>query len=138
LAGTRMFVRVLLVVEVVDQSCRPPEPLILPQLTGIGPHRRLDGVHVAPQALALHPLMHQPQHGTPIRNFVHHLNQVTLYRRSLWRRAASAAAANRTQYSAFPGVRGYGMTSRMFAMPVAYWMARSSPSPNPACGTVPY
>ena len=45
------------------------------------------------------------------------------------------AAASRV--SALPGVRGNGMTSRMFAIPVAYATDRSNPSPNPACGTVP-
>ena len=41
------------------------------------------------------------------------------------------------QKSALPGVRGYGSTSRMLAIPVAYMIIRSKPRPNPACGTVP-
>lgn len=37
------------------------------------------------------------------------------------------------QYSAFPTVRGYGITSRIFDTPVRYIMIRSNPSPYPAC-----
>jgi len=43
-----------------------------------------------------------------------------------------------SQNSAWPGLRGNGMTSRMFVIPVAYWIVRSNPRPNPACGTLPY
>jgi hypothetical protein len=32
-----------------------------------------------------------------------------------------------------PGQRGYGMTSRMFSMPVQNRMRRSNPSPKPEC-----
>ena len=41
------------------------------------------------------------------------------------------------QNSACRGARGNGITSRMFSIPVAYWIARSKPRPKPACGTVP-
>ena len=41
------------------------------------------------------------------------------------------------QNSAFPGVRGNGITSRMLAMPVTNWTMRSRPRPKPAWGTVP-
>jgi len=49
---------------------------------------------------------------------------------------ASAGAAFRTphvrpQNSALPGVRGKGMTSRMFVIPVMNCTMRSSPKPNP-------
>lgn len=43
-----------------------------------------------------------------------------------------------SQNSAWPGLRGNGMTSRMFVIPVAYWIVRSNPRPNPAWGTLPY
>ena len=42
------------------------------------------------------------------------------------------------QNSACPGVLGNGITSRMLVMPVISSTARSRPSPNPECGTVPY
>ena len=35
------------------------------------------------------------------------------------------------------GVRGKGMTSRIFVTPVTVIKKRSNPRPNPACGTVP-
>jgi len=41
------------------------------------------------------------------------------------------------QKSALPGVRGNGITSRMFAIPVTNCTTLSRPSPKPACGTVP-
>ena len=41
------------------------------------------------------------------------------------------------QNSAFFGVRGNGMTSRMFCMPVTKRIRRSKPSPKPACGQLP-
>src|SRR5262245_41630735 len=41
------------------------------------------------------------------------------------------------QNSAFPGVRGNGITSRMLVMPVTNCTVRSSPRPKPECGTVP-
>lgn len=47
-----------------------------------------------------------------------------------WRRGYDAAQANR-QNSADFGVRGNGMTSRMFCMPVTKRMRRSKPKPNP-------
>ena len=42
------------------------------------------------------------------------------------------------QNSAWPGVLGNGMTSRMLVMPVISSTARSRPRPKPECGTVPY
>jgi hypothetical protein len=36
------------------------------------------------------------------------------------------------QNSAFPGVRGKGITSRMFTIPVTYCTIRSRPKPKPA------
>ena len=39
--------------------------------------------------------------------------------------------------AAFFGVRGNGMQSRMFCMPVMSWTVRSRPRPKPECGTVP-
>ena len=41
------------------------------------------------------------------------------------------------QNSADLGVRGKGMTSRMFCMPVTKRMSRSKPRPKPACGHEP-
>ena len=41
------------------------------------------------------------------------------------------------QNSAFFGVRGKGMTSRMFCMPVTKRIRRSKPNPKPACGQLP-
>src|SRR6478736_10153229 len=41
------------------------------------------------------------------------------------------------QNSAFFGVRGNGITSRMFVMPVTNCTILSNPNPNPACGTDP-
>ncbi len=43
----------------------------------------------------------------------------------------------KAQNSAVPGVRGKGMTSRMFPTPVMNMRSRSKPRPNPACGTLP-
>lgn len=51
--------------------------------------------------------------------------------------SSSRASPGTAQNSALRGVRGKGITSRMFFMPVAYMMARSKPRPKPACGTVP-
>src|SRR5579884_2245875 len=42
------------------------------------------------------------------------------------------------QNSAEPGVRGAGITSRIFFMPVTYMSMRSRPRPKPECGAVPY
>ena len=53
------------------------------------------------------------------------------------RHGGSADDAVATQNSAFPGVRGNGITSRMFAMPVTNCTIRSRPRPKPECGTVP-
>lgn len=41
------------------------------------------------------------------------------------------------QQGALPGVRGKGITSRMFCMPVTNCTSRSKPRPKPACGTLP-
>jgi hypothetical protein len=41
------------------------------------------------------------------------------------------------QNSAFPGVLGKGITSRMLPIPVRNNSVRSSPRPNPEWGTVP-
>ncbi len=49
-----------------------------------------------------------------------------------------SASLSPFQNSAFPGVLGIGITSRMLVIPVTYCTAGSRPSPNPACGTVPY
>ena len=54
-----------------------------------------------------------------------------------WATARSATTIRRDQKSALLGVRGKGITSRMFAMPVAYCTVRSKPRPKPAWGTVP-
>jgi hypothetical protein len=41
------------------------------------------------------------------------------------------------QNSALPGVRGNGITSRIFFIPVRYIIMRSNPMPKPACFTPP-
>ena len=41
------------------------------------------------------------------------------------------------QQGALPGVRGKGITSRMFCMPVTNCISRSKPRPKPACGAEP-
>ena len=43
-----------------------------------------------------------------------------------------------TQKSALPGVRGKGITSRIFLRPVRYIIMRSNPRPNPEWGVEPY
>ena len=42
------------------------------------------------------------------------------------------------QRSQFFTVRGNGITSRIFPIPVRYMIMRSKPSPKPACLVVPY
>ena len=49
-------VRVLLVVEVVEDAGRRPELLVLAVAPGVGDHRRFDPEHVPPQRLGLGPL----------------------------------------------------------------------------------
>ena len=55
-------------------------------------------------------------------------------RQKNWREAGRARL---NQKSALPGVRGNGMTSRMFFKPVRYIIIRSRPRPKPECGTEP-
>jgi len=50
---------------------------------------------------------------------------------------SNADQFNPAQNSALFGVRGNGITSLIFPMPVTNSTKRSSPSPLPACGTVP-
>jgi len=49
-----------------------------------------------------------------------------------WRRREANQVDQVDQKSALPGVRGKGITSRMLAMPVMNWTARSRPRPKPA------
>ena len=37
----------------------------------------------------------------------------------------------------FLGVRGNGITSLIFVMPVTIMISRSNPNPKPLCGTLP-
>jgi len=70
----------------------------------------------------------------PVRNWQ---NSVARNERSANRMHSPLRYLKEPQNSALPGVRGNGITSRMFDMPVMNWTTRSSPKPKPLWGTVP-
>src|SRR5690606_13153491 len=143
--GERVLVRPLLVIEIVDKPGNSVQLLILAEAASVRAHRRLDSEHVAAEALTLHEGRHQLEGLVPGRKHGSGIDLVCGGSGGELRPRIRHSTGSRLrrddgggpQNSAFPGVRGKGMTSRMLAIPVTYWIALSKPRPNPACGTVP-
>lgn len=62
---------------------------------------------------------------------------VNVFHDIFWVATPTSCGSSAVQKSADFGVRGNGITSRMFCIPVTNRMSRSNPSPKPACGQEP-